>query len=355
MSETSASPDEEPLPKRERWRHFFRFGASRVHRVPVLQIVVYYVLLVGVAAFAIEWIPVVRRAFVSSAELPALAQGRALLTGAPAPRVGPDVAGSGGPLERGLTTLLIIVGAVSLAVPVAWVYMFVKRLRYDAALVRSVIILPIVVAGVTLIVRDSVALAFGLAGIVAAVRFRNTLKDPRDAVYIFLVIAIGLSAGVQALDVALVVSLAFNLVVLLLWKFNFGSVYGGRYGRTGVLSVGAPELLLAQTPERRRAIRREMLPEAEKMKTDGILLVHSNEPELARHTVQEAFGEMTRDWRLTEIRPRGEQGSTLEYLVRLKKKSTPAELVGALDERWSTQVAAAEYIPLLTRKKKRAE
>jgi hypothetical protein len=96
-----------------------------------------------------------------------------------------------------------------------------------------VIILPIVVAGIALVVKNSLALAFSLAGIVAAVRFRNTLKDPRDAVYIFLVIAIGLSAGVQALDVALAMSLAFNFVVLLVWKHNVGRSTAGATGARG--------------------------------------------------------------------------------------------------------------------------
>jgi len=56
---------------------------------------------------------------------------------------------------------------------------------------------------VVLIVRDSVALAFSLAGIVAAVRFRNTLRDTKDAVYIFLAIAVGLAAGCSRLPWAL--------------------------------------------------------------------------------------------------------------------------------------------------------
>ena len=104
--------------------------------------------------------------------------------------------------------------------------------RNDPALVRAVVILPIVVAGITMVVKYSIALAFALTGIVAAVRFRNTLKDPRDAVYIFLAIGIGLASGVQELDVALVTSMMFNLVMLTLWRYNIGSVYGGAYGRT---------------------------------------------------------------------------------------------------------------------------
>jgi hypothetical protein len=67
-------------------------------------------------------------------------------------------------LSRFLGTLLVILGALSLVVPVAWVYMLTKRFKYDPALVSSVIILPIVVAGIALVVKNSVALAFALRG-----------------------------------------------------------------------------------------------------------------------------------------------------------------------------------------------
>jgi len=116
---------------------------------------------------------------------------------------------------------LSILGALALSVPVAWVYMLAKEeVKYDESVVHTVIILPMVVAGIVLIIRDSLALAFSLAGVVAAVRFRNTLRDTKDAVYIFLAVGIGLAAGVQALVVALILSTLFNVVVWALWKLE---------------------------------------------------------------------------------------------------------------------------------------
>ena len=73
-----------------------------------------------------------------------------------------------------------------------------------------------------LLVKYSLALAFSLAGIVAAVRFRNTLDDSKDAVYVFLATAIGLASAVN-LPVAAVISIGFNTIVLVLWYTDFGS------------------------------------------------------------------------------------------------------------------------------------
>jgi hypothetical protein len=325
-------------------------------RAPFLRLMAYYVVLIGLITALVYWVPAVRDAFISPVVLPDLGRGgndAGLLTRAPTLGDYGARLSLGEALHRALTTLLVIAGAMSLVVPVAWVYMFTKRFRYDPALVSSVIILPIVVAGIALVVKNSLALAFSLAGIVAAVRFRNTLKDPRDAVYIFLVIGIGLSAGVQALDVALAMSMMFNLVVLIVWKYNVGSIYSGSYGRTGILSVGDGRLWVAEDPVAQREIRRRMLDHDDDIRTDGILLVHSPAPELARNTVQEALGDTARDWRLVDVRRQEGRPAVLEYLVRLKPEITPAELVGALDERWSAQVSAAEYVPFRVRQKKR--
>lgn len=332
-----------------------RSGArDRLRNMPFLQLVLYYVVLIGIGAVLVAVFPAVRLAFLSPVSIPAIAEGAEFLTGRVPAAQEPGLETVDEVLRRALTTLLVILGALSLVVPVARVYMQTKRLQYDPALVRSVVILPIVVSGIALVVKDSIALAFALAGIVAAVRFRNTLKDPRDAVYIFLVIGIGLSAGVQALDVALIMSMVFNFVVLVLWRFNIGSIYSGRFGETGVVSSGDPGMMIASAPSARREIRRSLLAEARKMKKlDGVLLVHADDPELARHTVQEALSEMVKDWRLARIVPRSGDSETLEYLLRLKKKSTPAELVGTLTQRWGAQVSAAEYFWFRARERKR--
>jgi hypothetical protein len=340
----SAGPEHRPLARRV----VERIIDGRSH--PFLRVIAYYILIVALMSLAVYYVPTVRRAFLSPVALPMNPDGA--LTAGPVGDFGSKLTLEEA-LQRAISTLLVIVGALTLVVPVAWVYMLTKRFRFDPALVASVIILPIVVAGIALVVKNSIALAFALAGIVGAVRFRNTLKDPRDAVYIFLVIVIGLSAGVQALDVAVVISFAFNIVVLIVWKFNVGSIYSGRYARTGILSVGAQRLLMAQEPAAQREVRRRMLDQATDIKTDGILLVHSHQPDLARLTVQEALADTAKAWQLVDVVRREDGLRTLEYLVRLKRTSTAPELVGALDERWSEQVAAAEYVPFRARSRKR--
>ena len=124
---------------------------------------------------------------------------------------------------------IAITGAVLTILPVSWTYMSIrKRSDYDQSLVETIMILPIAVTSLVILVHNSLALAFSLGGIVAVVRFRNTLKSTGDALYILVAIGIGLSAGVGAMEVAIVMSLAFNYCFLLLWITDYGGHRGTR-------------------------------------------------------------------------------------------------------------------------------
>src|SRR3954452_25144867 len=107
--------------------------------------------------------------------------------------------------------VVALIGALLASLPVSWVYMAVRSGdEYDQSLVNTIIVLPMVVTGIVIIVQNSLALAFSLAGIAGAVRFRNSLKSSGDALFILLAVAIGLSAGIGAMELAAVISIALN-------------------------------------------------------------------------------------------------------------------------------------------------
>ena len=121
--------------------------------------------------------------------------------------------------------IVAILGAVALMIPVSWVYMAIRtQSKVDQSLVETMIILPVAVTGIVLIVQSSLALAFALTGVVAGVRFRNTLKSPADSVFIFMSVGVGLAAGIGMLMIALIMSVVFNYAFLALWTWNYGYV-----------------------------------------------------------------------------------------------------------------------------------
>jgi hypothetical protein len=124
----------------------------------------------------------------------------------------------------GFSLTLAIIGTVFIITPVSWVYFITTRAKQiDRSFAQTIVVLPVVVAGISMIVQHSLALAFSLAGVVAAVRFRFALEEPAHALYVFVAIAIGLAAGIGALEVAYVLSLGFVLVNLVLWKLDYGA------------------------------------------------------------------------------------------------------------------------------------
>jgi hypothetical protein len=239
--------------------------------------------------------------------------------------------------------LSAVLGALALALPVAWAHMWTRRFRYDPSLVQAIIVLPIVVAGVVLVVRNSLALAFALAGIVAGVRFRQKLNEPQDAVYVLLALGIGLAAGVQALDVALVISLIFNLVVLALWRWDVGGLEPGAAGT--LLYAGDVGVLAPVGSVDRQEVEERALAGADGMRTDGILVVHAADPEAARRTLEVAVARVARDWKVTKPIAAGNGRSRFEMLVRLRRDADPADLMAEVRDRWTDRITAAEYIP----------
>ena len=122
---------------------------------------------------------------------------------------------------------IAVIGALLPVLPVSWTYMACRHPKeYDQSLVETIVVLPILVTSIVIIVHNSLALAFSLAGIVGGVRFRNTLKSSGDALYILLAIGIGLSAGIGAIEIALVMSMLFNYVFLVLWVTDYGGLQG---------------------------------------------------------------------------------------------------------------------------------
>jgi len=336
------------------------------------RIAVYYVVLIGVAYLLAGWsdlfYEVVFGGLHRMSTLTPIGTDFPIqdaLTGTPGAEIG---AGNGPALA--VATVISLLGALALMIPVAWVYLLTKQRRgYDESVVQSMLILPIAVAGMVFIVKYYLGLAFALAGIVAAVRFRTTLQDTKDAVYVFLAIGVGLASGAFYLAVAGILSIVFNAVILYLFWSNFGNIYADQRSRTGAmglgdvlagpgsastaLSVGDPQLLEAMTQEEIRDVatrvaRMDRYLRAErarkkKERLNALLIIHADQLVGAQTLVEEILGQMAVRWELAEILPGAGTSTVLEFLVRLKMEESPARLLELLKSAPGRQVLAAEF------------
>jgi len=263
----------------------------------------------------------------------------------------------------------VCLAAIALMLPVAWICALTRSKQgYRQSLVQTLLILPVVVTGIVGIVRYSTALAFGLAGVVAAVSFRNRLEDSKDAVYIFIAIAVGFACGVQAVDIALVVSVIYNGLVLVLWWTDFGRVPGAVSGgpveqrlkramalanRTQqFVSQIDQEILKSLGPEQlaqvaNRVAARQgpftvtMAGPVEKppkpMRPLTIVISESG----SREVVEEALDEHAKTWlfKLASAGSRGQQ--TLRYEVRLRKKLPEDRFIQRMREAGGAGIVSA--------------
>lgn len=123
-----------------------------------------------------------------------------------------------------IPVMVAMVLAFGVTLPIAWVYRWTRpREQYSQSFAHTLLVIPIAIALVVFLVKGSLALAFSLAGIVAAVHFGISLKEPMDSVYMLMAIGIGLATGTQMTTVAYLASLIFVIISLGVWKSNFGT------------------------------------------------------------------------------------------------------------------------------------
>lgn len=317
---------------------------------PFISITLYYAALVGLAMLLYRYAPILRPAFTGARLMDMAADGSNIF----APQA-PVVATGTLSLEFALLLGVSMIGATLLMLPVAVVYMATRQKKgFDQSVLQTIVILAMAVAGVVVIVRNSLALAFSLAGIVGAVRFRNSLSDTRDTLYIFVSIAVGLAAGVEALPAALMLSIVFSYTVLIFHWIDFGQCdLGNPAGHlllttrffafrahppqsapTAAIASGTLGTLAPTTPSL-KASEGDKGDKGE-AKGDGkgynaVLLIRTQSATDARPVVEQFLAHETKRWALAEVQQNELGGQTvLKYLIRIGKRAEPSDIEDAL-------------------------
>lgn len=324
-----------------------RNGSSPASATQVLvRVIVYYIALAVIGGALWRYLP--RMGLVSTESLDALFG----IAGDTTRAVSKRAARIALPQETLAATVALAMSAAALlALPVAWVYTLTRSRRgYNQNVVQLLIVLPVVVAGIVVMVKYSVALAFSLAGIVAAVRFRYSLEDSKDAVYVFLMTGLGIASAVD-LPVAAVISVLFNVVIVFLWFTDFGRTPVALEGkmaerrlqrakelaRTGTFVARIDdEVLREMTAEQleglaQRAWRRarEHHPEGEERSSEGEELrirVRIRDAILTLPVLEARLDDATKKWSIVSEAKEEDGTTTVEFLITPKKKSGPDEL-----------------------------
>jgi hypothetical protein len=317
-------------------------------RSVIIKVVLYYIVLVAIGALVWGYLP--RTHLIPDTSIGALFGEGSEVVRAGKKAVAPAVDQE----TLGTTVALAMVAAALLAMPVAWIYQLTRARRgYQQSMVQLLIIMPVVVAGVFVMVKYSTALAFGIGGIAAAVRFKNTLDDSKDAVYVFLVVGLGLAAAVD-LPVALVMSLLFNVVATGLWLADFGRTPVALEGahaerrlararqlaRTGTFVARIDdEVLKNMTSEQLEGVARRAWSRARehnpdgvagKVKPEGRVIVRMRDAARIRPIVESQLEEATKRWSVDAVALNDDGMTVIHYTFVAKKSKDADELLSML-------------------------
>jgi hypothetical protein len=268
-----------------------------------------------------------------------------------------------------LMTVISSIAAMVFCLPVSWTYMFTRQKKgYNQTIVHTLLLLPVVVAIVAALVRRNAALAFSLAGIVAAVRFRVALEDSRDAVFVFAVMALGLASGVQ-LEAAATLSVIFVTVVLVLWYTDFArtppSLEGERAQKHMERAVAIAnrtsqfvarldrEILDSMAPEQLNALQARLDKQKQKFglttegseeegpRFEGRITVHVGDPDQAQPAVEAVLEASLKRWKMVRIE-RTDGEARIVYAVRPKKGQNLEAISNTLTNEAAPFVASVE-------------
>ena len=243
--------------------------------------------------------------------------------------------------------------------PIIWVYTFARQKKgFQQSLAQTLVFLPVVVSVVVVLVKHSVALGFSLGGIVGAVAFRHRLQDTKDAVYVFVAIAIGLAVGTRTYSMAFAISVFFNFLALILWATDFARApapLAAEIMRKRVkLAKGNTEnrqtdeyvtqldqqLLQSMTPDqlksladqamkRNQILTKDLFPDAAGEGREATLVVVAAGAGLLadlRSAIETALAQDTKQWRFEGEAMQPDDTVGLRYWVKCKKKLPPPSL-----------------------------
>ena len=137
----------------------------------------------------------------------------------PSAAVPPELGGGAGdaplPLTNPFLALIKLVVAALIGMLVTLVH---RPTSHDKPMTRSMeqaqVLLCVSGAVVMIIIGNSIARAFGIAGAASIIRFRTPVEDPKDITILFLLMGLGMAAGLGAFAVAGLAT-AFMCVLLI--------------------------------------------------------------------------------------------------------------------------------------------
>lgn len=181
-----------------------------------------------------------------------------------------------------LRIFLSLTSAIILGFFIAMLYRNTHRgLNYEPSFLATLVLIPPIVTMIMLFIRGDLVLSLGLVGSLSIIRFRTPIKDTRDMVYLFWVIAVGLGCGTDNWTLVFIATIFLAIIVSSLYVFEYGRPKHSDY--VLVISGKAPYPA---------------------MKTQEIIKMYASDSRVRSHQLEEDNFEVIFELRFLKIRER---------------------------------------------------
>jgi uncharacterized membrane protein YhiD involved in acid resistance len=119
-----------------------------------------------------------------------------------------------------IAMLMSFVLSMVIATVYRWTY---QGLSYSRSFVHTIVLGSLATCIIIMAIGNNLARGLGILGTLAIVRFRTPIRDPRDIIFLFAALAVGISCGATVFQVAILGCLAFSVVALYLHWSPFAS------------------------------------------------------------------------------------------------------------------------------------
>lgn len=120
--------------------------------------------------------------------------------------------------------------ALVLSTVIAYTYWYTyEGGHFSKSFFQAMVLSPLVTSMIMMAVGNNLAVGFGIIGAVAIIRFRTNIQNPRNIIFMFVALSVGIATGVYGYAVALAGTLIFCLTALLLYFSPFGGKVSYEY------------------------------------------------------------------------------------------------------------------------------
>ena len=122
-----------------------------------------------------------------------------------------------------VTIASVLLVSALLAIYEFFIYRFVShRAFYNKSFNITIAILPFFISTIILCLQSNIVITLGTIGALAIIRFRTSIKDPVDMLYLLWSVFIGIICGCQLYEVGILTSIVVTVALIALDTINFG-------------------------------------------------------------------------------------------------------------------------------------